>query len=160
VILTVLLILAGILLIGLGLAGMLLPALPGPPLLYLGILALAWADNFQHLNRSELIMLGIIAAIVTILDLIATLFGTKVFGGSRWGMLGATLGILFGLPFGLIGLVLGPFLGVLIFEYGKNPDMRQAMTSSFGSFVGLVLGTFLKVGASIVMLGLAGWWAL
>lgn len=159
-ILTVLLILAGILLIGLGLAGMLLPALPGPPLLYLGILSLAWADNFRHLNRSELIALGIIAAIVTILDLIATLFGTKVFGGSRWGMLGATLGILLGLPFGLIGLVLGPFLGVLVFEYGKNPDMRRAMTSSFGSFLGLVLGTFLKIGASILMLGLAGWWAL
>ena len=159
-ILTVLLVLAGILLIGLGLAGMFLPALPGPPLLYVGILALAWADNFRHLDRSELIVLGIIAAIVTILDLIATLLGTKVFGGSRWGMLGATLGILLGLPFGLIGLVLGPFLGVLIFEYSKNPDMRRALTSSFGSFLGLVLGTFLKVGASIVMLGLAGWWAL
>ncbi len=159
-ILTVLLVLAGIVLIGLGLAGMLLPALPGPPLLYLGILALAWADNFQHLNGRELIALGIIAAVVTILDTVATLLGTKAFGGSRWGMLGATLGILIGLPFGLVGLVLGPFLGVLIFEYGKNPDMRRALTSSVGSFLGLVLGTFLKVGASIVMLGLAGWWAI
>ena len=109
---------------------------------------MGWLRNLWDLGRE-----------VRVIDTVATLLGTKAFGGSRWGMLGATLGILIGLPFGLVGLVLGPFLGVLIFEYGKNPDMRRALTSSVGSFLGLVLGTSLKVGASIVMLGLAGWWA-
>jgi len=160
VIVTALAILFGFLALALGVVGLIAPALPGPPLIYLGILTLAWADGFRRLDPLELTFLGLVAVFVTVLDVLAGIYGTKWFGGTRWGMFGASVGLLLGLPFGLAGLLIGPFAGVLVFEYWKSPDLRAAIRAGTGSVLGFLVGTSMKVALSIGMMGLALWWAV
>ncbi len=145
------LIVTGILLLILGLAGCILPVLPGPPLSYLALLLLHFTASHQ-LTEKFLIIWGIIAAIVTLLDYFIPVWGAQKFGASRPGIWGSIIGLLAGLIFfPPFGIIVGPFVGAVIGELLSGKDSRLALKAGFGSFVGFLTGVLLKLIASGMM---------
>jgi uncharacterized protein len=151
---TVLAWILAILLIALGLAGLVLPALPGPLLLFLGLLTAAWAEGFAFVGTATLVALGIMAALASLADFVAGAFGARRYGSSPRAMLGAALGAVVGLFFGLPGLLLGPFTGALLGELSAHPDLRAASRAGWGATIGLALGIAAKLALGFAMLGL------
>lgn len=141
----------GIILMISGILGCVLPIIPGPPLSYIGLLLLHFTQGFQFSARF-LVVWGIITAVVYALDLIIPVWGTKRFGGSRRGIWGSMIGLILGLfffpPFGIIA---GPFVGAVLGELSSGQNTRAALKSGFGSFVGFLGGTILKLIASGMM---------
>lgn len=134
-----------------GLLGCFLPIIPGPPLSYLGLLALQLKEQAPFSTRFLLIWAGVVLA-VSVLDYVVPAYGTKKFGGTSYGIWGCTIGLIIGFWLGPMGIIIGPFLGALIGELigGKNSD--QALKAAFGSFVGFLVGTLLKLIVCGVML--------
>lgn len=141
----------GILLTIAGIAGCILPLIPGPPLSYIALLLLLVVDEQSFTPRFLIIWL-LITVIVTLLDYYVPVWGTKKFGGSRKGVWGATIGLVAGIfffpPFGMIA---GPFLGAFVGELIEGKDTRAALRSGFGSFIGFLAGTVMKLTVSIIM---------
>ena len=138
---TLLLFATGLLLIVAGLAGLLLPAIPGAPLIFAGSLAIAWSRALA-IGWFPLTLIAVLAVAGMVLDHAAALLGARKAGASKWGMIGAVLcGLLVGLPFGLPGIVLGPAVGATVFEYYKDPDVRRAAMAGAGVLVGFLVGT-------------------
>ena len=123
-----------------GLAGCVLPFLPGPPIAYLGLVFLHFTDKV-HYTPTQLIIWLLIVAVVQVLDY---LLGSKYSGGSKWGNWGCIIGTLVGLLFLPWGVILGPFLGAVIGELLGNKEFSQALKSGVGSLIGFILGTLLK----------------
>lgn len=155
---TILWILAAVLVV-LGIAGTVLPALPGPPLVFLGLLAAAWADGFAKVGPVPLVVLGLLTALTFAVDLGATALGARRFGAGKAAIAGAAVGAVVGLFFGLAGLLLGPFLGAVLGELLSTKDLFRARRAGFGAWVGLVLGTLGKLAIVFTMLGVfaAAW---
>lgn len=139
----VVLIILGILCLLGGLAGCLLPVLPGPPLAYAGLLLLHFTDRVQFTAPELMIWLGIVV-LIQILDYVVPLIGTRCSGGSKWGTRGCFIGTIAGLFFMPWGLVAGPFLGAFIGEMLGGMDAVKALRSGFGSLLGFLLGTVVK----------------
>lgn len=140
----------GIFLMILGIIGCLVPVLPGPPLNYLGIIFLH-ITRFGDFSRTTLIVLAIIAVVVTILDYIVPVWGTKKFGGSKYGIRGATVGLVVGIFLGPLGIVLGSLIGAFIGEMIFKDDIKYAIKAGFGSLIGFLTGIGLKLAASLLM---------
>jgi len=138
-----LIILAGILLF-LGLLGSILPVLPGTPLSYLGILLLHFTSKVEF-SIEFLVLWAILVIMVQVLDYIIPIWGTKKFGGSKFGVWGSMLGIIVGMFFGPLGIIFGPFIGALIGELLAGKASKEAIKAGFGSFVGFLLGTISKL---------------
>lgn len=140
-----------IIMIIVGLLGCILPIIPGPPLSFIGILLLHFT-RFGDYSFSFLLIMGLVALVVTILDYIVPVWGTKKFGGSKAGIWGATIGLVLGI-FVLppIGIILGPLVGAIIAESLKGKDFSKSLRAGFGSLVGFALGIGLKIAASGVM---------
>ena len=151
---TILLWVIAIALIIAGFAGLVLPALPGAPLLFAGLFVAAWADDFVYVGAKTLIALGVMAALSYVLELAASALGARRFGASPRAITGATLGTVVGLFFGLPGILLGPFLGAVIGELTVRRDLRAAAGSGVGAFLGLLLATAGKLALGFAMLGL------
>ncbi len=140
-----------VILIIIGLLGCILPIIPGPPISFLGILVL----HFTKFGESEystnfLLILAFVAIIVTVLDYIVPIWGTKKFGGSKAGMWGATIGMIIGMIFlGPLGLILGPLVGAIIGESIKGANNKDAFRAGLGAFLGFLFGVGLKLAASI-----------
>lgn len=149
----VLLIVGGILTFA-GLAGMFLPLLPGAPLIFLGLLCAAWAENFQYVGLWTLIVLGLLAALSYLMEFAGSVLGTKKFGGSRRAMAGAALGGFVGLFFGIPGILIGPFLGAVLGEMSLQRSLDQASRAGIGSVIGLAIGAAGKLAIGIAMIGL------
>jgi len=134
-----------------GIAGCVLPVIPGPPLSYIGLLLLHFTSRYQFAT-SFLIIWGIVTIVVYVLDYLIPAWGTKRFGGSKRGVWGSLIGLVIGLfffpPFGII---IGPFLGAVIGELTAGKDHGSALKSGFGSFMGFLLGTLVKLIASGLM---------
>jgi len=143
-----------------GIAGTILPALPGLPLVFAGLLLAAWADGFQHVSGWTIVMLGVIAAVAMLADFVSSLFGTKVAGASKWAMVGAGVGTLVGIFFGIPGLLLGPFIGAVGAELIYRENLGQATKAGLGAWLGLVLGAVAKMAALFTMLAVfaSAWW--
>ena len=139
----ILLIILGFLCLLIGLAGCILPALPGPPLAYAGMLLLHFTERVQF-TTVELLVWLVLVIIVQILDYFVPLLGAKYSGGSRWGERGCLAGTLVGLFFMPWGIILGPFLGAVIGELLGGRETKDALRSGFGSLLGFLLGTFAK----------------
>ena len=144
-------ILGGLLMV-VGLIGAVVPILPGPPISYIGLLLLhftKWAD----FSSNFLIIMAVVAAVVTAIDYFVPIWGTKKFGGSKAGVRGSTIGLIIGVfLFPPFGIIIGPFLGALIAELMLNSDdFNKALRSGIGSLVGFLMGTGLKLGASLLM---------
>jgi len=144
-----------------GLIGDILPGIPGTPVSYLALLLLHWTDRLTYSPRFLLIM-GLICAVITVLDYIVPVWGTKKFGGTKAGTRGSTIGLVVGIlvlpalgivigPFGILGLLGGPFVGAYIGEkMGGTPD-NMAWRSAFGSFIGFMAGTLMKIVYTLVV---------
>jgi uncharacterized protein YqgC (DUF456 family) len=145
-----LLLILGIIFILLGIIGCLVPVLPGPPLSYMGIIALHFS-RFGQFRSTELIILGIVALVVTILDYIVPVWGTKKLGGSKYGIRGATVGLVIGLFLGPAGIIIGPFIGAFVGEMIFKDDIGYAVKAGFGSLLGFLTGIGLKLAASFAM---------
>ena len=145
----------GIVLVVVGLAGLVLPVLPGSPLIFLGLVAVAWADGFTRIGPLELGALGALAIVIVAVDWAAGLVGARAFGASRLGLAGAFLGLLCGLPFGLAGLIVGPFVGAAALELLRDRDLRRAGRAGAGTLLGFVVGAVVKCALAFTMLGLA-----
>lgn len=141
------------LLIVLGLAGLILPAVPGIPLVFAGLLLLAWAENFAYVGWITLTLLGVLALLSYGVDLLAAAFGAKRFGASPRAVTGAALGALAGLFFGLPGIVLGPFVGAVIGEFSRRASAREATQAGVGATLGLLFGALLKIALAFSMMG-------
>ncbi|MEP2773456.1 MAG: DUF456 domain-containing protein [Fulvivirga sp.] len=135
-----------------GLIGCLLPVLPGPPISYLGLLLLQLTEDTPFSTQFMIIWLGI-TVVVVVLDYLIPAFGTKKYGGSRWGVAGTVIGLIVGIfIFPPFGIIIGPIAGALIGEALSGKTSEQAMRAAFGSFIGFLFGTMIKLMASSVMI--------
>jgi uncharacterized protein YqgC (DUF456 family) len=133
-----------------GIAGCLLPVLPGPPLSYLGLVTLHFT-RFADISKNLFIILAVVAIVVTVIDYVVPIWGTRRFGGSKYGMRGATVGLIIGLFLGPIGIIIGPFIGAVVGELIFRDDMKYALKAGFGSLLGFLTGVGLKLAASLLI---------
>jgi uncharacterized protein YqgC (DUF456 family) len=150
----ILLLIAGIACLLTGLAGAVLP-LPGPPLSFAGLILLH-ISKYAEFSNTVLISLGFVTVVIAVLDYYIPIWGTKRFGGTRYGAIGATLGLLVGFLFiPAIGIFIGTFLGAFLGEVLGGTSFRNALKSAIGSFVGFITGIFIKVVLCLIMIGFA-----
>ena len=145
--------LLGLALLAAGVAGLVLPVLPGAVLLVLGVVSLAWASDFTILGWGTVAFAGAMGLAITVVDWAASILGAKAFGASKWAVLGSAVGLVVGIFLGLPGIILGPMVGALAFEYAKDPNFEKALKAGVGAFVGFVVGSVLKVMLAFVLLG-------
>jgi uncharacterized protein YqgC (DUF456 family) len=136
-----------------GIAGSVLPALPGVPLVFAGLLLAAWAGDFQQVTWITLVVLGLLTAISLAIDIVASAIGAKRVGATRLAVVGAALGTIAGMFFGLPGLILGPFVGAVAGEMLSHGKVDQATRAGFATWVGLIFGTLAKLALIFTMLG-------
>ena len=151
---SILLWVVGIVLVVLGLAGMLLPVLPGAPLLFLGLLLAAWAEDFHYVGLWTLLALAALAGLTYLVEFLASVFGAKKFGGSRRAMAGAAIGGVVGLFLGVPGIILGPFVGAVLGELSLQRSLDRASRAGFGTVVGMAIGVAGKLAIGIAMIGI------
>jgi uncharacterized protein YqgC (DUF456 family) len=144
----------GALLVVTGLAGMLLPVLPGAPLLFLGLVCAAWAEDFQYVGLWTLLILAVMAGLTYLVEFLASILGTRTFGGSRRAMAGAAIGGIIGIFFGFPGILLGPFIGAVLGELSLQRTLDQASRAGFGTVVGMAVGVAGKLAIGIAMVGI------
>lgn len=140
----------GIIVMLIGILGCFLPFLPGPPLCYIGLLLQQLRSDPPFTSKFLWMWAGI-TVVVTVLDYVIPLYGTKRFGGSKYGIWGCTIGLIAGFWFGPFGIIIGPFVGAFIGEIIAKNNSDQALKAAWGSFVGFLFGTLLKLIACLVM---------
>lgn len=153
-ILTISLLTLAAILVLVGLAGLVLPALPGGMFVFGGLLLAAWAEDFQHVGFGVIAALAVIALLIFAVDVLATLLGVKKVGASRQAVIGAFLGTLIGLFLGLPGLIAGPFIGAFVGELMARKDHAQATRAGLGAWLGFVIGSALKLALGGLMVGI------
>ena len=137
-----------------GLAGLVLPALPGAPLLFAGLLAAAWIEDFSYVAGGTLAVLGVLALLTYAVDFAASALGARRFGASNRAVVGAAVGALVGIFFGLPGILLGPFIGAMLGELSDRRGPRDAARAGLGATLGLALGAAAKLALAFSMLGI------
>ncbi len=148
-------VLAALLMLG-GLAGSVLPALPGIPMVFGGIWLAAAVDGYRHLGLWWLLIIGVIGTIGVIVDFVASALGAKRVGASRRAVWGAGIGTIVGMFFGIPGLLLGPFIGAILGELASGNSVLRSAHVGVGTWLGLLFGTLLKLVLSFLMVGLFG----
>lgn len=127
-----------------GLIGCIVPGLPGTPIAYIG-LWIAQATDKIHFSWQFLLIWGIVVVIISVLDYVVPAWGTKHYGGTKWGVWGSTIGVFVGLFFGAMGVIFGPLVGAVIGELISGKQLNDALKAGWGSFVGILFGTILKL---------------
>ena len=153
----IVLIILGALCLLAGLVGCVAPVLPGVPLSYLGLLLLHWTDRAQF-TWQFLTIWAVIVVVIQVLDYLIPAWGTKKFGGTKYGVWGSTIGLFAGFFLGPLGIIIGPFVGAVLGEliyFNRHPQaipaqdkktrFNRALRAGFGSFIGLLAGTLIKV---------------
>ena len=141
---TIFLLILAFLFMLIGIIGCIVPGLPGTPIAYAG-LWIAQATDRIDFNWQFLLVWGIVVLVISVLDYIVPAWGTKHYGGSRWGVWGSTLGVIVGLFFGALGVILGPLVGAILGELISGKQFNQALKAGWGSFIGILFGTILKL---------------
>jgi uncharacterized protein YqgC (DUF456 family) len=136
-----------------GLAGVVLPVLPGAVALWGGVWLIAWAGDFRLLGAPTLTVTGLLALLILAADWAATVLGAKAFGASRWAAIGATLGLLVGLFLGPVGIVLGPVVGAVALELWKDANLEKALQAGVGTLIGFLAGSVVKVVLAFLLIG-------
>lgn len=144
-----------VLLVLIGLVGTVLPALPGIPLIFGGVLLAAWIDDFQRIGGWSLGILAILAVAGIAIDYVAAAVSARRVGASRQGIIGAALGTIAGVFTGLWGLVFMPLVGAAIGEYLAQRDALRAGKVGVATWVGLLVGTAVKIAIAFTMVGIA-----
>lgn len=145
--------LGAVILIGVGVAGTVLPALPGVPLIFAGVLLAAWIDDFQRIGTVTLTVLGLLTVIAVVVDYVAAATTAKRAGASRQGVIGAAIGTIAGIFTGLWGLVFMPLVGAIIGELIANKDALSAGRVGMATWVGLLIAAAVKIAIAFTMLG-------
>ena len=146
--------LAAVLLIA-GIAGSVLPVLPGPPLSWLGLLMLKFVPSVSHrLSWTAIVVIGLFTLVVAILDNILPIWSTKRIGGNKKVVWGAGIGFIAGFWIGPVGIILGPFVGALIGGLISGSHLKPALKHASGAFIGFVAGIVLK----FINLGVLVYW--
>jgi uncharacterized protein len=143
-----------VLLILAGLAGTVLPALPGTALVLAGIVLGAWIDGFAHVGAGSLAVISALAVLAWVLDYVAGLLGARKAGASRQALVGAALGTVAGLFLGLVGVLFMPLVGAAIGEYLARRDERHALRVGLATWLGILAGLLAKVVLAFVMIGI------
>ena len=151
---TVLLWIIGVLLVVIGVAGIIFPALPGTVLIFAGLLVAAWAEGFSRVGVWTLVLIGVLGAVSYTVDFVAAALGAKHVGASPRAVFGAAAGTLFGLPFGLPGVIFGPLAGAVIGELTSRIDMRRAAKVGTAAWIGFLIGTAVKVALAFSMIAI------
>jgi uncharacterized protein YqgC (DUF456 family) len=137
-----------------GLAGIVLPAVPGHALIFAGLLLAAWTEGFERVGVGTVVAIGVLAALSYLVDLVAGAMGVQRSGASRRAMAGAALGTLAGLFFGLPGVIIGPFVGAVVGELTVRRDLASAGRAGVAAWIGFVIGTAVKIAIAFAMLGI------
>ncbi len=138
-----------------GFAGTFLPMLPGLPLVYGGFLLWGIAGHWQDYSLSTALVLGVVTVVVTMLDYWAGVVGAKKYGASAAGIWGAIIGGIFGMIFfSVVGLIAGPLVGAVAGELISGKSQRHAWRAGWGTFVGFLAGSFIRIVTGIIMTGL------
>ena len=145
--------LVAVLLIVGGIAGTILPVLPGAPMVFAGLLLASWITGFQHVGAVTLTLLGIMTIFSVAIDFIATALGAKKVGASRFAIIGAFVGTILGLFGGIVGIFLGPFVGAAIGEFIASENFLRAGQVGFATWLGMLVGTVVKLGVIFAMVG-------
>ena len=156
---TVFLLIIAFLLMLIGIIGCIVPGLPGAPIAYAG-LWVAQATDRVDFSWQFLLVWGIVVVVISVLDYVVPAWGTKHYGGTKWGVWGSTIGVFVGLFFGAAGVIFGPLVGAILGELLSGKRMSDAVKAGWGSFVGILFGTILKLiacGLMIVALIQAIW---
>jgi uncharacterized protein len=143
-----------IMLVGVGIAGILLPGLPGTPLVFGGLLLAAWADGFQNVGVGTVIVLAVVTVLAFCVDFISSSLGARSAGASREAVVGAALGTLIGIFFGFAGIILGPFVGAVIGEFMARRHLGQAGRAGVATWIGFILGIGVKLMLAFTMVGI------
>jgi len=137
-----------------GLAGTVLPALPGIALVFAGIALAAWIDGFTRIEVWTVVVVGVLAAIAFAVDYLASVLGAKRAGASPLALVGAAIGVIAGIFAGLIGVVVFPFVGAVIGQFIAQRDVRSAGRIGIATWIGLAVGTAVKVAIAFTMVGI------
>jgi hypothetical protein len=143
-----------LILVVLGLAGVVLPLLPGMPLLFGGLWLLAWSDGFARVGEFTVVLLGIIAVLAWGIDYLAATLGVKRVGASGLAVAGAAIGTVLGLAAGLVGVLVGPVLGAIAGEWLARRNGAQASRAGLAAGISFLLGIVAKIGIAFTMVGL------
>jgi hypothetical protein len=144
--------LLAVVLVLVGFAGILLPALPGTVLIFAGLWLAAWADGFTRVGMGTLVLIAVLGAASYSVDFVAAALGAQRVGASRRAMVGAALGTVLGLPFGLPGLILGPLAGAMIGEFSVHRDLSRAGRAGAAAWIGFAVGSAVKIALAFAML--------
>lgn len=144
----------GAVLVVVGFVGILLPAVPGTVLIFVGLLLAAWADHFTRVGPWTLAVIAVLAVASYAVDFLAAALGAKRLGASRRAMAGAALGTVAGLFFGIPGVIIGPFVGAVIGELTVDPNVARAGRAGVAAWVGFAIGMAVKVGLAFMMVGI------
>ena len=136
-----------------GIAGVVFPALPGTPFVFLGLLLAAYIENFAKVGWPTLIILGVLTLLATGVDFFASAIGAKRVGASPRAIWGAAIGAIVGIFFGIPGLILGPLIGAAAGEYITRKDLLQAGKVGVGTLIGILIGVAMKIALIFTMLG-------
>lgn len=137
-----------------GLAGLIVPVIPGPAILLAGLVLAAWAENFVYIGPVIITILTVLALLAHALDFLAGAMGAKRFGASRKAAIGAGIGAFFGIFFGFIGILLGPFIGAVIGELSVRRNFQAAGMAGIGAWLGMMVGAAAKVAIGFSMAGI------
>lgn len=143
-----------LILVVLGLAGVVLPLLPGMPLLFGGLWLLAWSDGFARVGEFTVVLLGILAVLAWAIDYLAATLGVKRVGASGLAVAGAAIGTVLGLAAGLVGVLVGPVLGAIAGEWLARRNGAQASRAGLAAGISFLLGIVAKIGIAFTMVGL------
>jgi uncharacterized protein YqgC (DUF456 family) len=141
-------------LIVLGLAGTVLPLLPGTVLVWGGIVVGAWIDAFARVGATTVAVVSVLAVLAWALDYVAGLMGAQKAGASKQALLGAAVGTVVGLFMGLVGVLFMPLVGAAIGEYVAQKDQSRAVRVGVATWVGIMVGLIAKVVLAFVMVGI------
>jgi uncharacterized protein YqgC (DUF456 family) len=152
---SVLMLVLGVVLAGIGVVLLPMPAIPALGLIFGGVFLAAWADGFARIGWFSLAVMLALTVFGSLADNVATLIGARRAGASWWGVAGAGAGMVVGLAFGLPGLVIGPAVGAFTVEYVRNPDFRAAGWAGAGGVFGFLLGIVAKSAFGMLIVGIA-----
>ncbi|HJP05372.1 MAG: DUF456 domain-containing protein [Gammaproteobacteria bacterium] len=137
-----------------GVAGLALPAVPGAPVLFCGLVIAAWSEDFAYVGLGSIIALGLMALLTYVVDLLASALGAKKFGASKQAIVGAALGAVIGIFAGPLGILFGPFFGAVTGELLLRKELRAAGWAGIGATIGFLLGAVAKLAIAFSMIGL------
>jgi len=143
-----------VLLIGVGLAGTVLPAVPGTAFVLAGIVLGAWIDDYKRVGSTTLVIVALLAVLAWVLDYVAGLLGAQRAGASREALIGAVLGTVAGLFMGLVGVLFMPLVGAAVGEYIARRDHGQALKVGTATWIGMMLGLLAKLVLAFMMVGI------